>query len=189
SSIHALMAAASAKDSFPTQGRSPQPKVVISESERMPGYLNKSQVPPMAARFSTRATRPFFTDFDSSLSRLRWEAMSIPEIPAPMINTSSWGCFLLKGRLGVSRRTVAVALLGKLGRAGSCGSRSTKAVVGATAADGFEERELLRLGETIAVFSLPSIRMVHPLNAKGVVYFSRSVITFNPVGFITGRRK
>ena len=40
----------------PGQGRQRKPNVNMSESERMPGYRNRSQVPPLASRASSTAT-------------------------------------------------------------------------------------------------------------------------------------
>src|SRR3954447_13623348 len=55
----------------------------MSESERMPGYLNRSHVPPLASRASSRATL-----LVGSCSR-SWQAAPIPESPAPTISTST----------------------------------------------------------------------------------------------------
>src|ERR1700712_94325 len=55
----------------------------MSESERMPGYRNRSQVPPLVPRDSTTAyDRP-------GASVVRWHAAPIPESPAPTIRTST----------------------------------------------------------------------------------------------------
>src|SRR6478735_4752977 len=70
----------------------------MSESERMPGYLNRSQVPPLASRPSrTATTLPGWW-------AVTWQAAPMPDRPAPMIRTStcsgSWGsmpCNLLAG--------------------------------------------------------------------------------------------
>src|SRR5688572_15870342 len=55
----------------------------MSESERMPGYLKRSQVPPLAARLSGIATL-------LPGRRVRsWHAAPMPESPAPTIRTST----------------------------------------------------------------------------------------------------
>src|SRR4051794_39737433 len=55
----------------------------MSESERMPGYRNRSQVPPIASRPSRIAyDRPA-----DSISR--WHAAPIPDSPAPTMSTST----------------------------------------------------------------------------------------------------
>src|SRR3954453_15634486 len=63
-------------------GLNRKPSVNMSESERMPGYLNRSQGPPMCSRRSRIAY-----DFEGHLS-CRCQAALIPEMPAPMISTS-----------------------------------------------------------------------------------------------------
>src|SRR3954470_12010817 len=55
----------------------------MSESERTPGYRNKSHVPPIAPRPS-RITKLFSGHF-----RRRWHAAPIPESPAPTTSTST----------------------------------------------------------------------------------------------------
>jgi hypothetical protein len=46
------MEAPSAMDVEPFHGRKAYPRVNMSESDRMPGYRNRSQVPPIALRDS-----------------------------------------------------------------------------------------------------------------------------------------
>src|SRR5215813_878274 len=59
----------------------------MSLSDRMPGYRNKSQVPPMASRpSSTAKVLP-------EQRRFKWTAAPIPEIPAPTIITSKDSIF------------------------------------------------------------------------------------------------
>src|SRR5688500_2944630 len=54
----------------------------MSESERMPGYRKRSQVPPIASRDSRIA-------YDlSGHSAVRWQAAPMPERPAPTMSTS-----------------------------------------------------------------------------------------------------
>src|SRR4051794_31936349 len=57
----------------------------MSESERTPGYRNRSQVPPMASR----ASRIVYVRAGHSVcSRY---AAPIPDRPAPTMRTSAWG--------------------------------------------------------------------------------------------------
>src|SRR5262245_37913757 len=55
----------------------------MSESDRMPGYLNRSHVPPLASRASRTATLLVGT-----CSRT-WQAAPMPERPAPTMRTST----------------------------------------------------------------------------------------------------
>src|SRR5882757_2267227 len=64
-------------------GRNEKPRVNMSESDRTPGYRNRSQVPPIASRDSKIAN-----DLPGH-SRRRWQAAPTPESPAPMIRTST----------------------------------------------------------------------------------------------------
>src|SRR3954467_317171 len=59
----------------------------MSESERMPGYRNRSQVPPMASRASRIAK-----DL-SGHSIVRWQPAPMPDSPAPTTRTSTWVVF------------------------------------------------------------------------------------------------
>src|ERR1700740_1430123 len=64
-------------------GRHLNAKVNMSESERMPGYLNRSHVPPRSSRASRTATDLV------GWSRSTLEAASMPDRPAPMMRTST----------------------------------------------------------------------------------------------------
>src|SRR3954453_10306906 len=69
------------------QGRKLNPSVYMSESERMPGKRNRSQVPPSVCRSSRMA----------KLLVGRWaftkQAAPMPESPAPTMSTSTCcGC-------------------------------------------------------------------------------------------------
>ena len=72
------MDGASAKDLSSSQVLKEYPKVYMSESERIPGYLNKLQVPPI----SSLASR--IKKFLSGFFLFRWHAAPIPDKPAPM---------------------------------------------------------------------------------------------------------
>src|SRR5690606_9505640 len=67
------------------QGLKLKPKVDISESERIPGYLNRSQVPPILSRRSMMSKERCGQCLE------RCAARPIPEIPAPTIRIST--CF------------------------------------------------------------------------------------------------
>src|SRR6476469_4907324 len=72
----------------------------MSESERMPGYRNRSQVPPMAPRLSSTAyVRP-------GKASWMWYAAPMPDSPAPMISTSTWSVTVF------SRRSTAAQPVG-----------------------------------------------------------------------------
>src|SRR6185295_9432007 len=64
-------------------GRNLKPSVYMSESERMPGYRNRSHVPPTESRASRTANV-----LPGHLS-WTWYAAQIPEMPAPTISTST----------------------------------------------------------------------------------------------------
>ena len=72
----------SAMDFSAFQGLKEKPRVCISLSERIPGYLNRSQVPPMLSRRSKIPT------LFCGHARLKCTAALIPEIPAPTTTTS-----------------------------------------------------------------------------------------------------
>src|ERR1700759_517377 len=55
----------------------------MSESDRTPGYRNRSQVPPDASRDSRMR---YFRDGNA---RCKWWAAPIPDRPAPTISTST----------------------------------------------------------------------------------------------------
>src|SRR3954454_14146524 len=55
----------------------------MSESERIPGYRNRSHVPPMEPRLSTIAN-----DLSGHFC-VRWQAAPMPDSPAPTIRTST----------------------------------------------------------------------------------------------------
>src|ERR1700710_2461832 len=63
-------------------GLNRNPSVNMSESERMPGYLNKSQVSPMLLRRSRTAYVLV------GQRTCRCQGALIPEMPAPMMRTS-----------------------------------------------------------------------------------------------------
>src|SRR5690606_28221201 len=87
------------------------PKVKASESERIPGYVNKSHVPPKSARFSNTTKRwlvfcrflvarcfkrlgLFCPNSPLCFCCCNRHAIPIPAIPAPIISTSqSTGVF------------------------------------------------------------------------------------------------
>ncbi len=73
-------------------GRNLYPKVSMSKSQRIPGYRNKSQVPPIRARRSSTAT------VLSGNWAVSWQAVPIPDRPAPMIKTSKC-CAVMAGNL------------------------------------------------------------------------------------------
>ena len=54
----------------------------MSESDLIPGYLNKSHVPPILF-LPSKIKNDLLGHF-----RLRWHAAPIPDIPAPIIITS-----------------------------------------------------------------------------------------------------
>ena len=62
-------------------GLKSKPKVYMSLSERMPGYLNKSQVPPMRGRPSRMVNDVL------GHCAFKWQAALRPEMPAPTITT------------------------------------------------------------------------------------------------------
>src|SRR5215472_13394269 len=90
----------------------------MSESDRMPGYRKRSQVPPIASRASS--TR---TDL-SGHSRRNWDAAPTPDSPAPTIkmSTVSAACDMctascrLAGTTQYQNRYLTVPLLDACGK-------------------------------------------------------------------------
>ena len=66
-----------------SHGLKSYPSVCMSLSERMPGYRNKSQVPPIAPRRSKTAK------VRSGQSRCKRTAAPMPDKPAPIMITSN----------------------------------------------------------------------------------------------------
>src|SRR3954452_20410371 len=73
----------------------------MSESERMPGYRNRSHVPPIVSRPSKIAK-----DLPGRVV-LSWQAAPTPDRPAPTISTSR--CSVAVG-IGAGRSLVAVTV-------------------------------------------------------------------------------
>src|SRR5690348_5220202 len=88
----------------------------MSESERMPGYLKRSHVPPSALRASSTA------NVRRGHLSCRWYAAPIPEIPAPTISTSKCSTDMLRGANLLGRGRHA------LGKRIDLGHRETPAV-------------------------------------------------------------
>src|ERR1043165_4565576 len=65
------------------QGRKRYPRVYISESERTPGYRNRSHVPPNLSRPSS------MTKLFVGHALRRWHAPPTPDNPAPTMMTST----------------------------------------------------------------------------------------------------
>ena len=89
SSKYSIMEDPSAIDFLCTQGLKLKPRVCMSESDLIPGYLNKSQVPP---KLSLPSKIRYFL---SGHFILRCAPAPMPEIPEPTISTSKISSFIV----------------------------------------------------------------------------------------------